>query len=224
MGAVLDAALQRAFPRGERIRFIQIGGNDGIHEDPLYQHHLDGSFDFEWGQVFEPIPEYFEKLTSNLQQFPYITCHRLAVDDAPKPGTREFNYVAPADIENLNLPPSSKGIGSFSRDRNALGGIGYSEPKFRAIKDHIRTIEVETVPIGEVTSQYADANFLLTDCEGHDIEIISAAFGSDAFRPKLVQFEYLGHADDLLKSTLEQLQTEGYRITRAGKDVVCELG
>ena len=224
MGALLDATLLRVFPGGgDRIRFIQIGGNDGVHEDPLYHHHTSGTLDFEWGQVFEPIPEYFEMLTRNMSPFPYITCHQFAVDDSAEPGKRQFNYVSPFDIEKHTLPPSSKGIGSFSRDRNALGGVGYGEAKFRAIRDYIRTIEVDTVPVSHVTRQYSDANFLITDCEGHDLEIVSAAFRDNEFRPKLVQFEYLGQFDELLKSTLGQLDAAGYRIVRAGKDTICEL-
>jgi FkbM family methyltransferase len=224
MGILLGEALERAFPSGgERIRFIQIGGNDGVHEDPLYQYHLDKTFDFEWGQIFEPIPEYFELLTENMRPFPYVTCHRLAVDDADRPGLRDFNYVSPTDIRERGLPPSSKGIGSFSRDRNALGGIGYNEVKFNMIKDHIRTIEVETIPAREVVGKYADANFLITDCEGHDVEIIAAIFREAGFRPRVVQFESLGYDSDLLKSTLGELSATGYGITHSGKDIICEL-
>ena len=70
MGAVLDEVLQRAFPKGAvPIRFLQIGGNDGVYQDPLYEHHVRATFDFEWGHIFEPIPEYFEKLTMNMRPF-----------------------------------------------------------------------------------------------------------------------------------------------------------
>ena len=224
MGVLLGEALELAFPKGkERIRFIQIGGNDGVHEDPLYQYHVEQTFDFEWGQIYEPIPEYFELLTKNMSPFSYVTCHMQAVDDAEAPGRREFNYVSPSDIEDRKLPPSSKGIGSFSRDRNALGGIGYNEVKFNAIKPFIRTIEVDTIPARDVVSNYSDANFLITDCEGHDIEIIAAIFNEAGFRPQVVQFEHLGHNEELLKATLSKLTEDGYRITRAGKDVICEL-
>jgi FkbM family methyltransferase len=224
MGALLEEALHRAFPAdGERVRFIQIGGNDGVHEDPLYDYHVRGIFDFEWGQIYEPIPEYFDLLVQNMRPFPYATCHRLAVDDAKKPGKREFSYISPKDIQERGLPPSSKGIGSFSRDRNALGGIGYNEVKFNMIKDHIRTIEVETVPARDVVAKFAEANFLLTDCEGYDVEIIAAAFDGTGFRPKIVQFESLGHAPELLKSTLGELTSVGYRVIHSGKDIICEL-
>jgi FkbM family methyltransferase len=224
MGALLGEALQRAFGARERVRFIQIGGNDGVHEDPLYQYHVDRAFDFQWGHIYEPIPEYFHLLTVNMRAFPYIICHQLAVDDADESGRREFNYISPADIQECGLPPSSKGIGSFSRDRNALGGIGYNEVKYNMIKDHIRTIEVETVPAREVVAEYADANFLITDCEGHDVEIIAAAFNGTGFRPKIIQFENLGYSRELLKSTISDLVAGGYRVVHSGKDVICELG
>jgi FkbM family methyltransferase len=223
MSALLGEALRRAFPGDERIRFIQIGGNDGVHMDPLYEYHVEKTFHFEWGQIFEPIPEYFELLTANMRAFPYVTCHQLAVDDATLPGHREFSFVSHADIQEHGLPGSSKGIGSFSRDRNALGGFGYNENKFNAIKGFIRTIEVETIPARNVVEEYADANFLLTDCEGYDVEIISSAFDETGFRPKVVQFEDLGHSGELLQSTLNELRALGYRVTSSGKDYICEL-
>ena len=224
MGSLLDEALERAFGRaGEPIRFIQIGGNDGVFQDPLYKHHQEGRYAFGWGQVYEPLPEYFALLVENMKPFPYVTCHPAAVDASDEPGQREFSYVSPQDIESRGLPGSSRGIGSFSRDRNALGGVRYSEAKFLAIKDHIRTTVVDTVPVREVTSKYSDANLLVTDCEGHDVEIISGAFNDPNFRPRVVQFEYLGFLDDLYKSTVHQLKGLGYEISRGGKDTLCEL-
>lgn len=222
MSALLNEVLQRAFASGERVRFIQIGGNDGIHMDPLYQHHVEKTFDFEWGQIFEPIPEYFDLLTANMTPFPYVKCHMLAVDDSAVPGRREFSYISHADVEEHRLPPSSKGIGSFSRDRNSLCGIGYDPGKFNLIKGHIRTTQVETIPAPDVVAKYADANFLLTDCEGYDVEIISAAFSGTGFKPKVIQFENLGHSNDLLKSTLGRLQALGYQV-HPGKDIICAL-
>lgn len=224
MGEILDAALDRAFGgRSEPIRYIQIGGNDGVHEDPLYAHHVAGKYDFAWGQVYEPVPEYFELLVANMKPFPYVHCHRLAVDNRSEPGTRTFNYVSPHDVRDHDLPPSSKGIGSFTRDRNALGGVGYADAKFRRIESYIRTIDVRTIPADSVVAEYGDANLLVTDCEGHDIDIISAILDTEAFRPRIIQFEYLGKFDELLQETLRRLKDRGYEIARPGKDVICQL-
>lgn len=223
MGALLDAALDRAFADGsEPVRYIQIGGNDGVHEDPLYPHHAAGKYDFAWGHIYEPVPEYFELLVANMKPFEYVTCHECAVDSADRPGTRTFNYVSPHDVRDHDLPPSSKGIGSFTRDRNALGGIGYTEAKFKRIESYIRTIDVKTVPARIVTAEHRDANLLVTDCEGHDIDIISAILDDEAFRPRIIQFEYLGGFDDLLTRTIARLKQRGYEIARPGKDVICE--
>ena len=224
MGTLLDAALKRAFSnRTERIRFIQIGGNDGVFQDPLHDHRALGTYEFEWGHIYEPIPEYFSKLVENTKSFPYLTCHPSAVDTADVPGTRSLNYVSPSDIERHGLPQSSQGIGSFFHDRNAIGGVGYSEAKYKAIKDFVRTIDVTTVPVSEVVKRHTGANLLVTDCEGFDVELISAIFKHDAFRPRVVQFEHLGPMRDLLNETLTQLMGLAYKVSRAGKDIVCEL-
>lgn len=222
MAALLSDVLNRAFVDGERIRFIQIGGNDGIHMDPLYEFHVQQTFAFEWGHIFEPIPEYFDLLRANMLPFPYITCHMFAVDDSAVPGRREFHYISHADVEEHRLPPSSKGIGSFSRDRNPLGGLGYDERKFELIKPHIRTTQVQTIPAVTIAAKYSQANFLLTDCEGYDVEIIHAALQISNFRPKVIQFEKPREIGGLFKSTMDVLRAIGYRV-HWGKDIICEM-
>jgi predicted Zn-dependent protease len=223
MGAILDAALARAFGSGrEPIRFIQIGGNDGVMEDPLYPHHVQRSYDFQWGHIFEPIPEYFELLVANMKVFSYVNCHKSAVDDGKMAGIRAFNFISLSAVKAHGLPPSSRGLGSFSVDRNGLGGLRYSETKYQAIKEHIQQIQVRTVPVRQLISDYCDANLLLTDCEGYDIDIISAAFESGKFLPAVVQFEHLGRSEDRFRATLCRLQELGYEVTRTSKDVVCE--
>ncbi len=132
----------------------------------------------------------------------------------------EFNYVPLADVELLNLPQSSQGLGSFSRDRNALGGVGYSERKFEAIKDHIQTIRVETIPISEVLRTYGEANLVVTDCEGHDVELISAALECPQFNPTILYFEDLGHDPIQFRNVTAQLAERGYLISKTGKNIV----
>jgi len=182
MGDILDQAMSKAFRGGKAVRFLQIGGNDGVHQDPLYDYHVSGEFHFDWGHIFEPIPEYFEQLVANMRPYPYITCHELAVDVADMPGTREFSYVSGEDIFSHGLPPSSKGIGSFSLD---AGTTAYPTAKYDVIKDYIRTITVGTIPVSELVNKYADANLLITDCEGFDTSLIDAALRNDRFRPEV---------------------------------------
>lgn len=224
MGAVLDQALQRAFPKGDKpIRFLQIGGNDGVYQDPLYQHHVRGTFDFEWGQIFEPIPEYFDKLVNNMRPFSYVTCHQCAVDNSGVPGKRQFSYVSAEDVERAELPPSSMGIGSFSLSDSGLGDTPYPEAKYLAVKNYIRTIEVDTIPVGLLVERYSTANFMITDCEGHDLGLVREAILDRGFRPNVLQFEHARHRDELLRSTLNGLRSLGYSVTACGKDYVAEL-
>lgn len=49
------------------MRYVQIGGNDGVLADPLWPFLRDGGGDrVASGHVFEPNPVYFERLTQNL--------------------------------------------------------------------------------------------------------------------------------------------------------------
>jgi FkbM family methyltransferase len=218
MGELLDQAMRSAFPRGKPIRFVQIGGNDGVIKDPLYDYHVKGEFDFEWGHIFEPIPEYFENLCANMRPFSYITCHELAVDAGDMPGTREFSYVSGEDVSKHHLPSSAVGVASFSLQ---TGATAY--PKYQTIKPYIRTIAVKTIPMSELITRYADTNMLITDCEGYDTTLIEAAFRDGRFRPELVQFEDHGQNRELLKTVLDRLHHLGYRTERSHKDYVCQL-
>lgn len=220
MGDLLERAMRSAFPRGKPIRFLQIGGNDGVIKDPLYDYHVKGEFDFEWGHIFEPIPEYFEKLCANMRPFTYITCHELAVDICGPPGTREFSYVSGEDVSRYGLPESAVGVASFSL---RSGAPAYPPSKYERLKKYIRTIAVKIVPVSELISQYADTNMLITDCEGYDTTLIDAAFREGSFRPELVQFEDHGQNRELLKRVLDRLHHLGYRCERSHKDYVCQL-
>lgn len=162
-------------------------------------------------------------MMANMQPFSYVNCHMFAVDDSAVPGQREFHYISHADVLERRLPPSSMGLGSFSRERNPLGGLGYDEGKFELIKPYIRTIQVETRPAVDVATEYADANFLLTDCEGYDVENINAALSCVDFRPKVIQFEKPRESNDLFQSTLKLLRALGYQL-HWGKDIICEMG
>jgi len=101
--------------------------------------------------------------------------------------------------------------------------MSYPERKFERLKEYIRSVEVDTIPISDVTTDYSGANLLVTDCEGHDVELISAAFRDNSFRPKVVQFEHAAHGDEASKSVLAMLNKLGYGVTRSGKDYICEL-
>ena len=221
MGDLLEQAMRSVFPRGTPIRFLQIGGNDGVIKDPLYDFHVKGEFDFEWGHIFEPIPEYFEKLSANMRPFPYITCHEFAVDAGDAPGTREFSYVSGEDVSRYGLPASAVGVASFSLHSGAPPA--YPPAKYDRLKKYIRTIAVKTVPVSELITQYAEANMLITDCEGYDTTLIEAAFRQGSFRPQLVQFEDHGQNKELLKTVLDRLHHLGYRSERSHKDYICQL-
>jgi hypothetical protein len=220
MGDILDQAMSKAFRGGKAVRFLQIGGNDGVHQDPLYDYHVSGEFHFDWGHIFEPIPEYFEQLVINMRPYPYVTCHELAVDAAETPCTREFSYVSAEDISRHGLPPSSKGIGSFSLE---AGATAYPASKYETIKEYIRTIKVKTIPMSHLIDRFAAANMLLTDCEGYDTSLIDAAFRNGGFRPEIIQFEDHGQNAQLLEDVLGRLHGLGYSSTKSGKDYVCQF-
>jgi hypothetical protein len=59
----------------ESIRFINVGANDGISKDPVYQLIQEG-----WkGILIEPIPYYFNNLKENLKDYEGLIFENIAI-------------------------------------------------------------------------------------------------------------------------------------------------
>ena len=93
----------------EKIYFVQIGGNDGILNDPIYELCKNFPETFH-GYIFEPVPEYFSELKENYKFSHNISLLNLAIN----------NYSETAKIFKVKkilnkLDNLSKGIASFQK-------------------------------------------------------------------------------------------------------------
>lgn len=103
----------RALAIFKNITYIQIGGNDGCYADPLYPIIKSHPNVFLRGDVYEPHPLYFDKLSKNLAAYDFVQPHNKAVISDGEDFNKSLYYIDPEDIIKFKLPEWSQGIASF---------------------------------------------------------------------------------------------------------------
>jgi FkbM family methyltransferase len=201
---VIDAVL-----RGGPVFFVQIGSNDGMHDDPLRSLILKHP---GWGGILvEPVPYAFERLKKNYAGRPNLHFENVAVSDCA--GFMPFYYVSEAALDSISgLPKWYDQLGSFDRSHivKHLGG---------ALEPFIVEQPVPTKRLADVLLRNPGrtVDLLHIDAEGHDYAILSQV-DFHQIRPRVILYEHV-HLSDLQKRTAEaSLKHNGYRILRCGND------
>lgn len=76
-----QAILEKNFPKQKNFNFIQIGANDGVSFDFLYDFIIKRNSE---GIVVEPVKEYFDELVQNYKDYPKIIKINMAVHSLQK--------------------------------------------------------------------------------------------------------------------------------------------
>jgi FkbM family methyltransferase len=174
----LDKVLTQAAERSSEFFFVQIGANDGVIYDPIYQYVNRYGWD---GLLVEPVGCYFKKLKANYRNNPQLAFENVALSD--KQETRNFYRIQ----EGLDfLPAWCHGLGTFHLD--VLLTHKWAIPN---IEDYVVTEQVNCLTLASLLHKHAvrKIDLLVIDTEGHDYHIIEQIdFG--AFRPKILLFEH----------------------------------
>src|SRR4029453_18454609 len=91
-----------------RLKFVQIGANDGIRFDALHKFVTSHPCS---GVVVEPLPDMFERLRANYADYPLIVPVNKAIHETA--GVRPLFRVAPTAIARYAM--WATGIASFDR-------------------------------------------------------------------------------------------------------------
>lgn len=180
--------------------FVQIGSNDGEHDDPLRPFILAG----QWkGILVEPVPYLFQRLRNNYRGRPGIVPVNVAV--GLEDGTGEFFAIAQSE-GNEELPDWYDQIGSFSRE-HILKHATY----IPHLEERILTLEIPTLTFDTLFRQQSidKVDVLHIDAEGYDFELLKA-FDLGRRRPKLLMFEWKHLSEDDLKKCRQLLDNTGY--------------
>lgn len=206
--AVMLEAFARAYPEA---RFVQIGSNDGMMEDPL----RDSILKYRWqGVMVEPVPQLFERLRSNYVGRAGLSFENVAVSSAE--GMLPFYRIAdPSGV--ASLPVWAPGLGSFSREvllshRNRIPGI----------ENYIVESQVPVVRFDTLCRRNGvqGIDLLHIDTEGHDYEILESI---DLARllPRVVVYERHHLTAAQQAACIARLEGLGYSCMHEGLDTFC---
>lgn len=205
----LESILNKLLNYKSEIVFIQIGGNDGVNDDPLH-HFINLNKDRVFGYILEPVKDYFDELEYNYRAFPNINTLNLAVHNTED--VMLINRVKPESQEKL--PKYTKGIASFKNDHH----IHCKVASEHIIKESVKCITLENLI---VDNGIRTIDLLQIDTEGYDAEII-LNIDFTKCKPSIINFEYY-IPNTMRKETFENilsiLHRNGYEIWLDTNDV-----
>lgn len=188
-------------------RFVQIGANDGVLQDPL-QECIE-RFKLS-GVLVEPQPELFVQLQAKYHSQPGVVTVQAAI--GPTDGTRTLYRLNPAAAREDWM------TGAASFDRNHL--IRHLSP-YPDLLEQIESVPVRTLTPNTLLAESAidRIDALIVDVEGYDFEILKL-FDLPRRLPAIVQYEHRHLTQADWEASLEMLVSAGYRISHTFEDTL----
>ena len=195
-------ALEQLELESEGFFFVQIGSNDGVIHDPLFQYINR----YRWrGILVEPIDYYFQRLKENYKNNPQLVFENVAISKIQE--IRDLYRVK----EGLDfLPAWSKGLGTFYPD--VLLKHRWLIPR---LKNYIVKERVPCISLKQLFERHGvtKIDLLMIDTEGYDFEIIKQ-LDFDIIKPNIIIYEHK-HLKSHDKIICEQLLTrQRYSLSR----------
>ncbi len=200
--------LSKEFNKNENFFFIQIGANDGVKFDYLYDFVTANKCK---GVVVEPLKTYFQSLSENYLGHPNITPVNIAIHNSKK--MADVYYISP---EKLDLVPEwAEGIGSLDYNHHKKFGIS---------SDFIISEKIECLHLMELINKYEfkQLNLLQIDVEGYDSEIVKM-IDFDIIKPNLIKYEHSHVQKNIQKQVVKLLKNNEYHVFKQGGDTIAVL-
>ena len=175
---------------GPNFFFVQIGANDGISFDPIYNLVTKENVH---GVALEPVASIFEKLKRNYIDFPNVIPVNKAIHK-----TEKEMVLYRVNPDNKQYPDWTIGTASFDRGHHDLGKIS---------NDDIIEEKVECISLDDLISEYKinHIDLLQIDTEGYDYEIIKM-IDFNKMAPAIISFEHGFSAGIMNKEKLFEIQ------------------
>lgn len=185
----LDLYFSRIDPQS--FFFMEIGAHDGRHHDPLFPFVTKYNLR---GVALEPQKEVFRELQETYKNYGNVTCINAAMGE--KTGRQGF----------FTLEGDSS-LGTFKKE--VL--LPYKKP--------IRESAVEVISFDDLVKRFSikKIDFLHTDCEGYDCEILKM-FDFKRFSPQIITFESVLLSDADRSACENLLRSLGYTFFRYERD------
>lgn len=196
--------LETNFPQKASFNFIQVGANDGISFDFLYDFVIKRN---SVGIVIEPVKQYFDELSINYENFPNIT----PVNKAVHPYLKNVPIYRINEAAIQKYPDWVKGIASVD-------------------KNHYKRVNIEAVDIVEILVE-ADTftnvvnknyklqtvDYIQIDTEGFDFEILKMV-DFKLLKPAIIKYESVNLSQSDENDAIRSLEKNGYYVFKEGGD------
>ncbi|HEY0066445.1 MAG TPA: FkbM family methyltransferase [Flavisolibacter sp.] len=202
----LKETLYRNYPPGSNFVLIQVGANDGVSNDFLFEFLKERK---PSGIAIEPLRDLYERLVLNYAAFPKVSPVNKAVHAEQKKVT-----LYRVDPSRLNeLPAWASGIGSLDPAHHKKSGTSTEHIiSEEAGADHLMRI-VESHPLP------APADLLQIDVEGYDLEVLKQV-DFNRLRPKIIRMEYINLPLQGVEEAIGLMKGQGYYCFYDDLDVI----
>ena len=206
----LQQRIEKAIGNRAEVFFVQVGSNDGVQGDPLYDLVLSRT---TWRGIFiEPIDYLFRRLRQNYGDSPRFVFENVAISTRRE--TKKFYYVSEKARTERDLPYWHDQLGSFDKTHitKMLGDD---------MSSYIIEEDVECHPLQDVfdRNRVAGIDLIHIDTEGFDYQVLSQ-LDINRYKPSVILFEHHLLTDEEFVKSRELLRTTGYRIHEYGNDTL----
>ena len=204
---VLDLVVGARIAAGLPMRFIQIGANDGVMNDPLrplvLQYRLPGL-------LVEPIPDRFARLQANYAGQPGVEFEQCAIGEHD--GEATIYRVRPSP----DMPEWLQGLASFDRRHLSSRKFG-----FKDLERHVEGLTVRVLSMSTLLSQHKleACDLLQIDTEGYDCRLVQYAIRA-GLRPAVINYEFIHVQPEERARCKRLLADHGYSFLDIGRDTL----
>ena len=198
--------LSKNFPPETAFNFVQVGANDGISFDFLYEFVITRHSS---GLLIEPVQDYFKELVINYKDYPRIKKINMAVHRSEK---SKLIYKI-KDSRKHKYPEWVKGIASFDE---------LHHEKLNISKEDMEVENVSADTMMNLLSNFYEnkkIDYFQIDTEGYDFEVLKMVDFS-IFKPSIIKYEHVSLGNQSLIASKKLLIDEGYTLFRRGNDIL----
>lgn len=200
----------------KKLTFLQIGANDGVMNDPIFQFNMKNKASVS-GFVLEPLPDIYEKLVENYRLCESVKPFNLGVHATES--EMILHRVKPSRI--AEVPEFARGVASFDKHH-------WKKTSLIPSDDYMEEVRVHCVSFSEFvrSNRITSLDLLLLDTEGYDYEILMSVDFTQ-ISPRMIRFEH-GIRDGVMSRErfmliCSHLNSFGYQIITESYDATAYL-
>lgn len=211
-----ESFLYRHISMHKTLTFIQIGANDGVMNDPIYDFNVKNKSVVS-GFVLEPLPDIYKKLVKNYERCQNIKAVNIAIH-----ATESEMVLYRVKEDRINdVPLFARGIASFDEGH-------WKKNSLIPDSSFLEKVEVKCMSFSNfIKSNAVDRlDLLLLDTEGYDFEILMS-IDFTKIRPRIIRFEHgirnLLMSYENFNEVCKHLNSFGYQIIAESYDATAYL-